>query len=84
MLTSNKLLRLFVVLSSSSLEDRRFTLDSHPQLTSAKVLVSNYHGFTKFTREEYQKLRAEGKLIPDGAHVKYISHHGPLPKAATA
>jgi large subunit ribosomal protein L10e len=43
-----------------------------------EVLVSQKWGFTKFTREEYQKLRAEGKIKPDGAHCKLITHHGPL------
>jgi len=45
-----------------------------------RVVVSRYWGFTKFTRDQYQKLRADGKLVPDGAHVKPITNHGPLPK----
>jgi len=43
-----------------------------------KVIVSNKWGFTKFTKEDYQKMRAEGKVIPDGAHCKLLTAHGPL------
>jgi len=46
------------------------------------ILISRKWGFTKYTREEYQKLRAEGRIIPDGAHCKVINNHGPL--SATA
>jgi large subunit ribosomal protein L10e len=44
------------------------------------VVVSKKWGFTKFNKEEYTRLKAEGKLIPDGSHVKLVSQHGPLPK----
>jgi large subunit ribosomal protein L10e len=44
-----------------------------------RIYVSRYWGFTRFTREEYEKLRAEGKLIEDGGNVKLIRPHGPLP-----
>lgn len=43
-----------------------------------KVIVSNNWGFTKFSKEDYVKFRAEGRFINDGSHVKLISHHGPL------
>jgi len=43
-----------------------------------KVVVSNKFGFTKFSKEEYEKLKAEGRIIPDGAHCKLITNHGPL------
>ena len=44
-----------------------------------KIVVSDKWGFTKFTREEYQKLKAAGKIIPDGSHVKILNGRGPLP-----
>jgi large subunit ribosomal protein L10e len=43
-----------------------------------KIVVSNKWGFTPFSKEEYQKLRAEEKIIPDGAYCKFITSHGPL------
>lgn len=43
-----------------------------------KIIVSNKWGFTKLTREEYPIARQEGKLLDDGAHVKYLNEHGPL------
>merc|ERR1719507_1105173 len=33
---------------------------------------------TKFEREQYEEMRAEGRLQPDGSHVKYLPEHGPL------
>jgi len=42
------------------------------------ILVSQKWGFTKYTREEYQKLRAEDKIIPDGAYCKVRAPKGPL------
>jgi len=44
-----------------------------------KVIVSKKWGFTKFSREEYAKLKADGKLIPDGSHCKPVTGHGRLP-----
>lgn len=43
-----------------------------------KIIVSNKWGFTPFSKEEYQKLRAEEKIIPDGAYCKFATSHGPL------
>lgn len=43
-----------------------------------KVLVSNKWGFTKYTREEYEKMRSEGKVIPEGAHCRIANKRGPL------
>eukprot|EP00698_Gefionella_okellyi_P009010 TRINITY_DN225_c0_g2_i2.p1 TRINITY_DN225_c0_g2~~TRINITY_DN225_c0_g2_i2.p1 ORF type:complete len:222 (+),score=52.44 TRINITY_DN225_c0_g2_i2:44-667(+) len=40
-----------------------------------KVVVSRKWGFTKYDRAEYEKLRAEGKLIPDGINAKLVSTH---------
>ena len=42
------------------------------------IVVSKKWGFTKWSREEYEKLRSEGKLIPDGVNVKYFNERGPL------
>jgi len=49
-----------------------------------KILVSKKWGFTRYEREEYLRLKAAGKLVPDGAHVKYIRAHGPIQIAVEA
>lgn len=43
-----------------------------------KIYVSKNWGFTKFSRETYEEWRASGRLVAEGANVKYISNHGPL------
>jgi large subunit ribosomal protein L10e len=43
-----------------------------------KIIISNKWGFTKLTREEYEEAKVEGRLIPDGSHVKYVNNRGPL------
>ena len=43
-----------------------------------KVAVSSKWGFTKFEREDYPRMRAEGRLRPDGVNVSYHPEHGPL------
>merc|ERR1712170_249546 len=43
-----------------------------------KIIVSKKHGFTKFERERYEVMRAQGRLIPDGVNCKYLPNHGPL------
>jgi len=45
-----------------------------------KIILSKKWGFTKLSREEYAEKRQAGLLQPDGAYVKYLSHHGPLAK----
>ena len=40
-----------------------------------KVVVSDKWGFTKFTQEQYKKLRDENKLIPDGACVRVVTEN---------
>ena len=35
-----------------------------------KIHVSHNWGFTRFTKEEYQKYQGEGRLIPKGNHVR--------------
>merc|ERR1712096_342385 len=36
------------------------------------------YGFTKWDREEYAAMRADGRLKLDGVNVKYMPSHGPL------
>ena len=43
-----------------------------------KIYVSKKWGFTKFERSDYETLKEDGKLEPDGANVKYRPDHGPL------
>jgi len=43
-----------------------------------KVVVSGKWGFTKHNQDEYQRLKEEGKLRPDGANVQVITGRGPL------
>merc|ERR1712107_451236 len=45
-----------------------------------KIFVSKKWGFTKFERDDYEEMRANGRLQPDGSHVKYLPEHGPLAK----
>lgn len=40
--------------------------------------MSKRWGFTKYDREDYEKLKAEGTLAADGVNVKYRPQHGPL------
>eukprot|EP01067_Filipodium_phascolosomae_P000174 Filipodium_phascolosomae@DN1140_c0_g1_i1.p1 len=35
-------------------------------------------GFTKYSKEDYKKWTAEGRLVSDGVGVKWISSRGPL------
>jgi large subunit ribosomal protein L10e len=43
-----------------------------------KVDVSQKMGFTRYTPAEYEVLKNEGRLLPDGINVKRITVHGPL------
>lgn len=43
-----------------------------------KMFVSHMWGFTHYTREDYQRLRDEGRLVPDGSHVKVVTNKGRL------
>merc|ERR1712083_1215301 len=43
-----------------------------------KIYVSKKWGFSKWDREVYDEMRADGRLQPDGSHVKYLPEHGPL------
>mmetsp|Transcript_11189 Transcript_11189/g.38926 ORF Transcript_11189/g.38926 Transcript_11189/m.38926 type:complete len:112 (-) Transcript_11189:117-452(-) len=43
-----------------------------------KILHSTKWGFTKWTKEKYTALRAQGRLYDDGVGVQYDNLHGPL------
>merc|ERR1711974_221842 len=41
-----------------------------------KIVVSKKFVFTKFTPEEFEKYKSEGKIINDGAHCKFLKPKG--------
>ncbi|XP_062603592.1 large ribosomal subunit protein uL16-like [Saccostrea cucullata] len=43
-----------------------------------KIHVSKKWGFTKWDRPQYEVMRADGRLIPDGVNVQYKPNKGPL------
>lgn len=43
-----------------------------------KIVVSNKWGFTKLTRLEYQRRRADKTLIADGSNARVVRNKGPL------
>eukprot|EP00745_Piridium_sociabile_P013818 TRINITY_DN20303_c0_g1_i4.p1 TRINITY_DN20303_c0_g1~~TRINITY_DN20303_c0_g1_i4.p1 ORF type:complete len:219 (-),score=37.58 TRINITY_DN20303_c0_g1_i4:72-728(-) len=43
-----------------------------------KIVLSKKWGFTKWARADYETMRAEGYLIPDGVSVQYKPNKGPL------
>jgi len=43
-----------------------------------KIYLSTKWGFTKWERDEFEALRADGTLVPDGVGVQYRRSHGPL------
>ncbi|KAL1953049.1 hypothetical protein VTO42DRAFT_3721 [Malbranchea cinnamomea] len=43
-----------------------------------KIIVSKNWGFTPIRREDYVRLRQEGKVKMDGAYVKFLRHKGNL------
>merc|ERR1712042_161438 len=43
-----------------------------------KIYVSSKWGFTKWERSQYEPMRQQGILIPDGVSVQYKPHKGPL------
>jgi large subunit ribosomal protein L10e len=42
------------------------------------IAVSNKWGFTKFTREQYELLKSQDRLVNKGIHVEVINGNGPL------
>lgn len=43
-----------------------------------QIYVSKKWGFTKYEREKFETMKAEGKLMHDGSNVQYRPDHGPL------
>merc|ERR1712232_805497 len=43
-----------------------------------KVHISNKMGFTPFSKADYEKWKACGRLIPNGIDVRWLSSRGPL------
>ena len=43
-----------------------------------KIIVSKNWGFTPLRREEYVRLRQEGRVKNDGAYVKFLRFKGPV------
>lgn len=43
-----------------------------------QIYISKKWGFTKYDRDEFEKLREEGRLANDGCNVRYRPEHGPL------
>jgi len=43
-----------------------------------KIMVSRKWGFTRWDQADYQRLKAEGRLMNDGVSVQYRPEHGPL------
>jgi len=53
-------------------------LTEYSLLVLLQIYVSKKWGFTKYEREKFEEMRAEGKLVPDGGNVQYKPDHGPL------
>merc|ERR1711957_262753 len=43
-----------------------------------KIPVSSRFGFTQFNKEDYNKWKGFGRLIPNGIDVRWLSSRGPL------
>ena len=43
-----------------------------------KIIVSKNWGFTPLRRDDYVKLRKEGKVKIDGAYVQFLRNKGPI------
>ncbi|GFQ94741.1 60S ribosomal protein L10 [Trichonephila clavata] len=41
-----------------------------------KIAVSKKWGFTKWERKDYEEMRADGRLKPNGVYCNYYSNHG--------
>ena len=51
---------------------------SHVELVMFQIVVSKKWGFTKWPQEDYERMRADGILVPDGVTVQYKPCKGPL------
>ena len=43
-----------------------------------KIIVSKNWGFTPLRRDEYIKLKQEGKVLIDGAYVQFLRNKGAI------
>ena len=43
-----------------------------------QIFVSQKWGFTKFHRDDFETMLAQGRVKPDGVGVQYMPEHGPL------
>ena len=43
-----------------------------------QIFISRKWGFTKWNREVYEEMRADGRLISDGVSVQYKPYRGKL------
>jgi large subunit ribosomal protein L10e len=43
-----------------------------------KIIVSKNWGFTPLRRDDYVKLRQEGRVKVDGAYVQFLTNHGKI------
>lgn len=43
-----------------------------------RVYVSRKWGFTKWDQDDYQEMRVDGRLKPDGVTCQYRNSHGPF------
>lgn len=43
-----------------------------------QIALSKKWGFTKWEKEEYEAMRADGRLKPDGCYCHYFNNHGPF------
>lgn len=45
-----------------------------------KIVASRNWGFTAYSRDDYVKWKAEGRLLKDGVNAKLLDNHGPVEK----
>jgi large subunit ribosomal protein L10e len=43
-----------------------------------KIYVSKKWGFTKWDRDDYERMKQAGELVPDGVNVQHERNRGPL------
>lgn len=43
-----------------------------------KLCVSNKWGFTKYSKDEYLKLKEDGRVVADGSYCQILTNKGPL------
>ena len=55
-----------------------FSKDAVKELCFKRNCLEDLLDATPFKKEDYEKYKAEGRLIPQGVHVQWLSSHGPL------